>query len=84
MLRKWSWKSGADTQVCWSFHLHIKCYLVSYREQAGGGKTEGYAAAAQKQRRDHVAEDGSRLPVRQLALRNRLQFPGRGRQVSVS
>ena len=41
MLRKWSWKSGADTQVCWSFHLHIKCYLVSYRAQAGGGNSEG-------------------------------------------
>lgn len=38
MSRKWSLKSGADTQVCWSFHLHIKCYLVSYRAQTGGGR----------------------------------------------
>ena len=34
-------KSGADTQVCWSFHLHIKCYLVSYRAQAEGGGAGG-------------------------------------------
>lgn len=45
------------TQVCWSFHLHIKCYLVSYGTQAGGGGSQGQATAAQKQRWDHVAED---------------------------
>lgn len=50
MLRKWSWRSGAVTQVCWSFHLHIKCYLVSYGAQAGGGGSQGQATAAQKQR----------------------------------
>ena len=41
MLRKWSWRSGAITQVCWSFHLHIKCYLVSYGAQVGGGGEPG-------------------------------------------
>lgn len=41
MSRKWSLMSGADTQVCWSFHLHIKCYLVSYRAPAAGRGSEG-------------------------------------------
>ena len=29
------------TQVCRSFHLHIKCYLVSYGAQAGGWEEPG-------------------------------------------
>lgn len=37
-----------------------------------------------KQRWGPMAEDRSWLPVRQLAVNNRLQFPGRGRQVRVS
>lgn len=34
-------KRGADAQVRWSFHLHIKCYLVSYRAQTRVGGVRG-------------------------------------------
>ena len=84
MSRKWSWKGGADSQVCWSFHLHIKCYLVSYRAPAAGRGSEGSAAAAPKQRWGRGSADRSWLFVRQLALNNRLELLGRGRQVRVS
>lgn len=68
MLRKWSWRSGAITQVCWSFHLHIKCYLVSYGAQVGGGGSQGQATAAQKQMGPHGSRHKSWLPVGQLAV----------------
>lgn len=52
MLRSGAGGVGPVTQVCRAFHLHIKCYLVSYGAQAGGGEP-GQATAAQKQRWDH-------------------------------
>lgn len=84
MSRKRGLKGGADSQVCWSFHLHIKCYLVSSRAPAVGRGSQGSAAAAPELRWGRGAADRAWLFLRQLALNNRLPFPGRGRRVRVS